>query len=473
MKLLKKFGAFSIGPIVGAFLGFITVPLITYFISTDEYGRCSMFTLAQSTISMLIYLGLDQAFVREFNQAQGQVTHVLANAIRIPLCAALTVDLVIVFCPHWVSALLFDTPDETLAVYALALMLPFMIMENFGLLKIRMEERGVQYSCFTILLKLLTLVLTVLLFMTYEKSFRSAIYAIALSEILTGLSLYFFSLRSTSILREPFDRPLLRRMLRFGLPLLPASLMVWALTSMDKIMLRTLCTYSELGLYSAAFKIVNVLGVVQSCFTLFWAPLAYRWYEEKKETRYFDAVNELVSCVMCAMCLGILLCKNVVAVILGQNFAKAIYIFPFIMLHPIMYTMSETTAMGIGFSRKTGYNIVVSALSGGTNILLNYLLIPMLDGKGAALATGISYMVFFWGRTLISRKIWYPIHLTKFVIYTALILVNCYLHTFTEGCIPYFVSLVSLLALVPINWKPMKSAVSLFRLLEKPENNAP
>ena len=47
----------------------------------------------------------------------------------------------------------------------------------------------------------------------------------------------------------------------------------WALTSMDKVMLRTMCSYSELGLYSAAFKIVNVLGVVQSCFTLYWVPL--------------------------------------------------------------------------------------------------------------------------------------------------------------------------------------------------------
>lgn len=462
-SILKKLGAFSIGPIVGALLGFITVPLITYFISTDEYGRCSMFTLAQSTISMLVYLGLDQAFVREFHAVQGQTDRLLANAIRIPLCAVALVDVVILCMPGRISVILFDTPDEHLAVYALALMLPFMVFENFGLLKIRMEERGVLYSCFTILLKLLTLVFTVVLFMSYEKSFRSAVYAISLAEIFTGSCLLILALRRVPIFSAPIDRPLLRKMLRFGLPLLPASLMGWALTSMDKVMLRTMCSYAELGLYSAAFKIVNLLSIVQTCFTLFWTPVAYRWYEEKKDSRYFTAINDAVACIMCVMCLGILLCKDIIVLILGGNFAKAVYIFPFIMLYPIMYTMSETTGVGINFSRKTGYNALIFALSCGTNIALNYLLIPVLNGTGAAMATGVSYIVFFWGRTLVSRKIWYRFPIRKYLLYTVAILINCGLHTFVTGWVPYVVSAGSLLLVAAMNLKTAKNAYTLLK----------
>ena len=53
--LIRKFSAFSIGPIAGALLGFLTVPIITHFISSAEYGKTSMFTLAQGAVSMLIY----------------------------------------------------------------------------------------------------------------------------------------------------------------------------------------------------------------------------------------------------------------------------------------------------------------------------------------------------------------------------------------------------------------------------------
>lgn len=463
---LKKLGSFSVGPIVSAFLGFITVPLVTYFISTEEYGRCSMFTLAQSAAAMLIYLGLDQAFVREYHSFSDRIDRLMANVIRIPLCMVLLIDIVLLCMPGRISVILFDTPDEHLAVYLLALMLPCMVFENFGLLKIRMEERGLQYSCFVILLKALTLVFTVLLFLSYEKSFRSAIYAIAAAEIVTGLALLLVTMRHVPLLTEPVDRALVGRMLRFGLPLLPASMLGWALTSMDKVMLRAMCSYSELGLYSAAYKIVNVLGVVQSCFTLYWVPLAFRWYGEKKDNRYFSAANEIVACIMCAMCFGVLLCKDLVALILGANFARAVYIFPFIMLYPIMYTMSETTAVGISFARKTGYNILISALSGGANIILNYLLIPVWGGVGAAVATGISYLVFFWGRTLISRKIWYRFHIRKYLLYTVMILINCGLHTSVLGWIPYAVSAVSLLLTVLINWNTAKNAYVLFKASE-------
>ena len=166
---------------------------------------------------------------------------------------------------------------------------------------------------------------------------------------------------------------------------------------------------------------------------------------------------------MCGICLVVLLCKDIIALILGKNFAQSIYIFPFIMLYPIMYTMSESTAVGIGFSRKTEWNIIISALSGGANIALNYLLIPILDGKGAALATGISYMVFFWGRTLVSRKLWYRFRIGKYILYTLLILMNCYLHTFVIGWLPYVVTMLSLISVVAMNWKFVKDMYQLVK----------
>lgn len=461
--LLKKLGLFSVGPIVGAFLGLITVPLVTFFISTDEYGRCSMFTLAQSAMSMLVYLGMDQAFVREFHGEKGRTDHLLVNAIFLPICITFLVDAAIIWFSKQVSIWLFDTPDERIAVYMLAIMLPFMVLENFGLLKIRMEERGLQYSLFTILLKLLTLLMTVGLFICYEKSFRSVVYAVSISEILTGCIIFLTTMRKVPFFSMSIDRLLLKRMLKFGIPLMPAAILGWALTSMDKIMLRSLCSYSELGLYSAAYKIVSILGIVQSSFTLFWPPVAYRWYESGKENKYFTAINDIVAMVMAALCISVLLCKDIVALILGKNFAQAIYIFPFIMLYPIMYTMSETTAVAIGFARKTGYNILVSVLSGGINIILNYLLIPAMGGKGAAMATGLSYTFFFWSRTMISRSLWYKFPLKKYVFFTIIILLNCYCHTFIENWIPYVLSAFCLLIMFPVLYKIFRAYRFEFR----------
>lgn len=456
-------GAFSVGPIVGALLGFITVPLITYFISPDEYGRTSMFTLAQGILSMLMYLGLDQAFVREFNEYKDSIKKLMVNALIIPLLMVFVLDIIVVFNARYISFLMFDTREELYAVYFLAIMLPFMIIENFSLLKIRMEEKGLQYSFFSILLKVFLLALTVGFFLVYEKSFRSVVYAMALAEIINGLILFFVALFPLKLSIRDIDKALIKKMLSFGLPLVPAALLSWVLTSMDKIMLRTLCDYTELGLYTAAFKIVSILGIIQTCFTLFWTPVAYRWYESKVDNKQFEMVNNVVAFIMTATCMGLLLFKDIVAMVLGADFRTAIYIFPFILLYPIMYTMSEATAVGIAFSRKTQYTIVVSTSSGLLNILLNYLLIPRFGGVGAAVATGASYIVFFWVRTLISRRLWFKFELKHFLFYTLIIVVNCFVHTFITGWMPYVLSIISILVIVIMNTRNVKDVMAILK----------
>ena len=455
-ELIKKFGAFSIGPVVSAFLGFLTVPVITYFISPEEYGRASMFILAQGTVSMLMYLGMDQAFIREFNKEKKDISRLMSNAIIIPMITVILLDIFVFLNAKFISYILFDTEKELLAVYILAIMFPFMIIENFSLLKIRMEEKGVVYSFFTILLKFFVLILTIGLFIVYEKSFRSVVYALAFAEILNGIILYIVSMSKMNLRAKHIDKKLIVRMLKFGLPLIPASVLGWALTSIDKIMLRIMCSYSDLGLYTAAFKIVSVLGIIQSCFTLFWTPVAYRWYESGVEKSNFENVNRIISFIMTVLCLGILLFKEIVALILGNDFWEAIYVFPFLLLNPIMYTMSEATSVGIGFKRKTYYNIMVSGVSGAVNIILNYLLIPEFAGKGAAIATGISYLVFFWMRTLISGKLWIKFSIREYMLYTVLIVMNCAAHTFLNGYIPYLISAISLCIVIAANFRQIK-----------------
>ena len=433
---------------MAAAIGLVTVPLVTYFISPEEYGRCGMFTLAQSIISIVVYLGMDQAFVREFHESK-DIRRLLVNSMSLPICFALIISGFIAVVPRFFSVLLFDTPNEIAVVYAISLLPTFMVLQHFGLLKIRMEEKGLKYSLLTILLKVITLFLTVFFFVLYEKSFRSAVYAVIFAEIITSIIVALTALKKISFFSTKRDKKLINKMLRFGVPLIPAGLLTWLLTSADKIMLRTMCSYTELGLYTGAYKIVSILGIVQTCFTLIWTPVAYRWYESKQPNEQFSLVNDVVSFAMTLGCILILLCKELIALVLGPNFLESIYIFPFLMLYPIMYTMSETTACGIGFMRKTEYNIFLSILSGGSNIILNLILIPILGGRGAAIATGLSYIIFFWGRTLISRKLWYKFSLIWYVEYSLLVIANCLVHSFVIGPLPYFVSAVTIFILLP------------------------
>lgn len=447
-KFLKSVMSFSLGPLVGAILSFITVPVITHFINPTEYGRTSMFLLAQTTIATVVYLGMDQAFVREYNNLKDNIKKLLFNSMIIPISISIIIGILIAIFSESVSSFLFGTTEEHISVYALSLVIPFMVLENFALLKIRMEEKGLMYSVFTISLKTIILILTVFFLLFYERSFRSVVYASALGEIIIGTILYFVVIRKYSFDKNLFDTQLQKQMLKFGLPLVPAFAVGWVLTSMDKIMLRTMCNYEELGLYSAAFKIVSVLSVLQACFTLYWTPVAYRWYQEKRPVSRFDFVGKVISIFMTTVCLAILLLKDIVTIILGNNFGKAIMIFPFLLLYPVLYTMSEISGLGIGFKRKTIYTLLVTSAAALVNIGLNWYLIPIFQGKGAAMATGISYIVFFWLRTIISRKLWHKFKLNIYIFANVVVFVNCAVHTFLSGYLPYIITATILFIMI-------------------------
>lgn len=93
---------------------------------------------------------------------------------------------------------------------------------------------------------------------------------------------------------------------------------------------------------------------------------------------------------------------------MAKSYREASYIAPFLILYPIMYTISETTVLGINFSKKTRWHIVITGFSALANFLGNTLLVPTLGARGAAVSTGLSYILFFTLRTVIAKK-YYPV----------------------------------------------------------------
>lgn len=461
---IRNVGAFTIGPVIGALFSFITVPIITHFINPSEYGKTSMFVLTQSILAMVIFLGFDQAFVREYHEHRDDHDKLLFNAMLIPILNTAFIEIIMFFFAKQISVLLFDTMNEVKCVYSLMILLPFLIVESFSFLKVRMQEKGFQYSLFLITQKTLILLLTIVLFKFYQKSFEAVIYGAVFAEIINAILLFLFVLKPKFF---SIDKAIIRKMFKFGFPLIFSSIIGLVLSSTDKIMLRSLCTYNDLGLYSSAFKIVSVLSIIQQCFTLVWTPIALRWFAEKKDNKSYLVVGDTVLNVMSVVCLCILLCKDFVVFLLGNSYSEAIYIIPFLLLYPVMYTVSEVTSLGISFSRKTGYNILISAISGGVNIFLNFLLIPVFGGKGAAIATGISYIIFFFTRTYISRALWWKFKMRKYLINFSILLINCILHSFSFGLLPYVISALSLIFIGVCTIGDVKKVISVIKINEK------
>ena len=64
----KKILSFALGPIVGALLSFITLPLISWYFSPVDVGRNAVLQTTINFSVLFFVLGLDQAYVREYHE---------------------------------------------------------------------------------------------------------------------------------------------------------------------------------------------------------------------------------------------------------------------------------------------------------------------------------------------------------------------------------------------------------------------
>ena len=453
---MKKMVGFSIGPIIGTIISFFTISLATYFINPAEYGKSAMFTLALSVFTVVAYWGLDNSYVRFYNEEQNK-GKLFFNSIIFPLIITIFLSIFLILNPKMLSYILFDSDNYTMPIYMMAIMIPLLVIERFLLLTIRMEGKGVKYSIINIVIKLLIFIMSLIFVLKIRRDFLAVIYSNILGNILGDIILILTCKNDIKIDLKSYDEKLIKKLFKFGMPLVIASVIGWALNSMDKICLRYISNYEEIGYYNIAMKFANILLVLQSCFTTAWVPIAYKWFEEKKDEKYYTIVSNGIALIMSSIFIIILMVKNIIPILISSTYEKSIYIMPFLLFYPIMYTMSETTTLGIVFSKKSYFNILVSIVAISINMCFNLILIPKYGAKGAAIATGLSYIGFFWTRTMISRKLWYKFPIKKFVLITIVLVVIAYFNTFYNNFVQITIlNVIGLLLMIFINIDTIK-----------------
>ena len=65
---LKRLMGFSLGPILGAVISLIQIPILTTLLSEAEYGISTLFSTLIVNIPNFLYIGLDQSYTREYNR---------------------------------------------------------------------------------------------------------------------------------------------------------------------------------------------------------------------------------------------------------------------------------------------------------------------------------------------------------------------------------------------------------------------
>ena len=409
-SLFSSFIKYFYGNFVVLLLGLVQLPLTTRVLRTEEYGKTTMFITAVSVIYIFAILGLDQAYIRFFYKEGINRKTLFFQCLIPPFVLIIILSFVYVLFAPFFNAFLFGENGLSIIIPVVAYTV-ISVFERFLFLNIRMEQNGVLYSNLNILSKVLNVSFIILFAYLLGSNFRVVMYAMTLSlgtVTLICAVRYLFITRKEKVTRHETDE---KELLKYGIPFIPILLMEWLLSSMDKWSIKIFNDFSETGIYGSAMQIMTIILTVKITFVAFWSPVAMEKYESRPDDEckaffadMFDKVQFL--CICAAFLLTIL--RGVIVLILGKDYREAISIIPFLTLMPVLSIMFEMTGQGVKFTGKIKYFNYASFAAIVCNLIGNALLVPRYKGVGAALATAVTYIVYFAIGTYYSVKC-YPV----------------------------------------------------------------
>lgn len=478
MKTLKTFARYAAGSFGALLIGLVSTPILTSLIPTVEMGKYSMFTTLGTLASSVLYLGMDHAYVRYYNEEDEPLRPRLLNVcMRYPLLAtAIFSALLLLF---WNCVSLLITGEKSFYVtLLLTIYVIYLVVDRFWMLRIRMAQRAGAYSAINMLRKLVYLTASVALVYTVCGNICwSLMIGIVVSEAIVLIAARMVDRRNWHSDSHQLQVTT-KQMFIYGFPFIFTTIIDMFLHSTDKLMLKMLSDYHEVGIYAGAQNIVNLISQLKLLFTTFWMPVAYEHFSNAPEDKaFFVQANKLVSYVMLTAMLALLCLKDAIVLFLGSDYRDAAYVFPCLAFMPVMYTVSETTVMGINFKKRTQYHMVVSITASLVNVVGNYFLIRLYGARGAAISTGLSYVVFFAVRTLLSNRFYrIPFALGRFAVSSSMVCILAAIACFRHVSLGFLLASAAVFLIITLLYRDTLKQIilvgkSLLRSSKTPNSN--
>ncbi len=238
--------------------------------------------------------------------------------------------------------------------------------------------------------------------------------SVILSDLLSAVFLFLVADLRKFLGRKYFSLKLVFEIMKFSLPLIP-TIVMWTITSLsDRIFLSYMRSSKvdlgndATGLYDVANKIPNLISMVSTIFFQAWNMSAIAENDSADRSKFYERVYSAYEALLFIAAAGLMLLTKPVTSFLAnsENYEvySTVYLYTPVLIIAAIFTALNQFLGGIYSATKHTKNSFWTSLAAcGVNLLLNYVMIPVIGIQGAAIATFLSYYLCFWARIIDAR----------------------------------------------------------------------
>lgn len=395
-KLAKQTAIYGISTIVVRFLNYLLTPYYTRIFDQGEYGIITDIYALIPFALVLLSMGMESSYFRFTTRAEeagGDVAagkrKVFATTWGITALAAILFFGVVWLLNAPISKAMgadYVAHPEYVTIVAAIVMVDVWTMIPFS--RLREQGRAMRF----VLLKALSVLLNVGLAIgfgvagLYSTTFGVGWVLVAnlAASVITLLAL----LPTTNGVVPRIDFPLLRKIFVYSLPLLISGIAGTANEFVDRQMIKYLApgddAMEQLGIYGAIVKIAVVMTLFTQMYRLAAEPFFLSSFK-KEEFKEANAAS-MKYFVMASMVifLGIVLFRDLFALIVGRSFREGIDILPIVLASNVLAGIWFNLSFWYKREEKTKYAAYITFLGLAVTLGLSFLLVPKMGYRGAA-----------------------------------------------------------------------------------------
>lgn len=398
-KLGKNMISLTIGNFASKLLSFLFVPFYTAVLTTSEYGTADLVTTTVTLLFPLFSLIICESMMRfalNKNEDPEKVYQIGMLVWGIGFTALLICSPLILLVKslkdYWLLVVLYYM------AYSLA--------TNIGYFT-RGVEKVVLYTISGIVATAVTIGLNLIFLLAFKLGVEGYLLSSIIANLASAMVMFIGgSFYKYKIKIRGIDRLLLKRILKYSVPMIPNSASWWVSNSSDKFILIYFAGVSVNGIYSVAYKIPTIITIVTSIFATAWRISAVEDFGSDASKKFYSDVYGMYVTLTAFMASALLVInKPLSGFLFSKDFYQAWQYVPVLLAASVIHAYCEFFGTLYTSAMKTKmlfYSTVIGAM---TNIILNFLMIPPMGALGAAIATMTSYLVVWLVRMIHSSKI--------------------------------------------------------------------
>lgn len=297
--------------------------------------------------------------------------------------------------------------------------------------------------------------------------FRLGVFGYVMSVVVAdGICTGYLVLREKlwKLLVPKPDDSVTKAMLRYSIPLIPATIFWWITSVSDRYMVTWFLGTEANGLYAVACKIPTILSLLSTIFMEAWqfSAISEATGDREVHIRFYSQVwGFFLSAMVLVGSVMIVLCRLEIRVLAAKSYYAAWQYVPVLAMAMVFSAFSSFMNSVYVVMEKSHLSLWTAVWGAGANILMNLWMIPRIGIQGAAIATLVSYLMCFGIRAVSARRLipfrLYPGRLT---VSTGLLMLQSLL-CFWGSPIQPFAQMGAFVLLVTVNHKP------IFEMLEQ------